>query len=267
MSKYTNHQVDLVAEPENIQVVSSGPEGAVTLVALGPGLASMDSGDVKSNLACTQNGIALTATITRSADFHGFVAQNFIWRPRFTIVLALRKPEIVVQAVWRMRLSTGAEQTHAWSPPFPDRKYPITVTETVRSSSSPAADGQGSPIKIEIKPAQTAVKNNEDFSVDITIRNTSSVEQLLEVMSCSYSMQWTLDNPSVRLVREACEKNIPIKISLKPGQAFERAVLARVVLASGNGQSESVTFRLGFIGAASKPPPIWSNHVTVSVTR
>ena len=154
-------------KPDTINVVSNGPEGKVTVVAFGPLLGPMDdSTDVKTDLACTQNGLELTAMITRSANFHGAIAQNVIWVPRITIVLALRQPEIAVQAIWRMRLTTGAEQTHAQTPPFPDRAYPITVTETVRSASAPVANGQDFPVKVEIKPAQTAVKNNEAFSVN-----------------------------------------------------------------------------------------------------
>ncbi|MGB9407374.1 MAG: hypothetical protein WCA89_07545 [Terracidiphilus sp.] len=143
-----------------------------------------------------------------------------------------------------------------------------------------AVYGQPSPLKVEIKPAQTVVKNNEVFSVDTTIRNTSSAEQSLQVLYCCYSTQWTADNPLVHVdCAESCMHNFPHKTKLKPGDAYEKTVLVRVALAAGKGQSETVTFRLGFedptYGTVTTYrgvsrmwiPPRWSNAVTVSVTR
>ncbi len=121
--------------PDTINVMSNGPEGEVTIAVFGPLLGPMDSSDVKTDLACKWNGIELAEKITRSANFHGGVLSNVIWLPKITIVLALRQPEITIQAIWRMRLTNGVEQTHAQTPPYPDRKYPITITETVHSES------------------------------------------------------------------------------------------------------------------------------------
>lgn len=256
--------------PEQVEVVSSGPEGLVTIVALGPLLGSMDSRDVKTDFACTPEGIALTATITRSANFHGGVLQNFIWRPRITIVLALRQSEITVQAIWRMRLTTGAEQTHASSPPYPDQKYPIIVTQTVRSSSAQATNNQDSPLKIEIEATQTIVKNNAIFLVSATIRNTSSNDQVFENWTCGYS-QWTTDNSIVQGGGEDCLKNVRRKEILKPGQSGHWTVPLIVCLQAGSNQQESVTFRLGYqpetVRTEQLFSQIWSNEVKVTVTR
>ncbi len=105
---------------------------AVTVIALGPVLGSMDSPTVETDLACTAKGVVLTATITRSADYHGAAAKNVLWRPKIEIAVVLRQPEGIFEATWRMRLTTGAEMDHARTPSYPDQKYPITVTTTVR---------------------------------------------------------------------------------------------------------------------------------------
>ncbi|MGI8992531.1 MAG: hypothetical protein ACR2I2_23490 [Bryobacteraceae bacterium] len=125
--------IELLAE-ETSATPSRGGGKPVTIVAHGPILGSMDSPEVKTALACTPNGFRLTAMITRSAGFHGAALQNVNWRPKITIAFAGRQPEIVFQAVWRMRLSTGIELDHAQTPPYPNEKYPIIIAKTVQSA-------------------------------------------------------------------------------------------------------------------------------------
>jgi hypothetical protein len=133
-----------------------------------------------------------------------------------------------------------------------------------------AVYGQSPPLKVEIKTAQTAVKNNEEFTLSATILNTGKDEQMFEVWSCGY-LEWTVDNPSLQVVGEDCLRNIPYKVKLKPGESGHWEVPVRVELPGGSGQHESVTFRLGFqtatYGTEPEIPPIWSNALTVSVTR
>jgi len=121
-----------IAPPQASETTPGAAGKAVTVIALGPVLGSMDSPDVKTDVACTRKGIRLTATVTRSADYHGGVRQNVLWRPKIEVVVVLRQPEVSFEAIWRMRLTTGAELDHAQTPPYPDRKYPITVTAMVR---------------------------------------------------------------------------------------------------------------------------------------
>jgi hypothetical protein len=134
-----------------------------------------------------------------------------------------------------------------------------------------AAYGQSPPLLVEIKPAQTVVHSNEEFLVSTALRNTSSEVQVLGVMSCSYPSQWAADNTSVYVSQVSCLRNVLFRISLKPGEAYERTLSVHVELASGKGQLESVTFRLGFQDenppTVPRVPRIWSNAVTVSVTR
>ncbi len=135
-----------------------------------------------------------------------------------------------------------------------------------------AVYGQSSDLKVEIQPAQTVVKNNEDFSVSTVIRNTGKNEQKLAVLLCCYSMLWTTDNPFVHTdCIEGCARNSAIRIQLKPGQIYEKTVRVRVEIGAGRDRNEPVTFRLGLNAATyrSEPkiPTIWSNAVTVNVTR
>ena len=134
-----------------------------------------------------------------------------------------------------------------------------------------SAFGQVSPIEVEVKVVQAAVKENETFSVSTAIYNTGSVGEVLKVWTCSYPMQWKSNSPIVNVNEVPCLQNVPFKIRLKPGEAYERAVTARVELSAGKSLTQSVTFRLGFqpatYGTEPEPRRIWSNAVTVSVTR
>jgi hypothetical protein len=119
--------------PERIEIAPSSvtTSAALTTVAIGPILGSMDSRVVKTALACTTTGFSITATITRSADFVGGVHKNVLWRPRITVAVVLRKADVTYQATWRMRLTTGAEVDNSQTPPYPRETYPIVVTRSL----------------------------------------------------------------------------------------------------------------------------------------
>ncbi|HYA42117.1 MAG TPA: hypothetical protein VEF34_12485 [Syntrophobacteraceae bacterium] len=120
-------------KPETIEIIAKAE--ATKLIARGPVLGSMDSPEIKTDLSCTAKGFVLTATITRSADYHGAVLQNENWWPRITIAVVPRQCEIVFQTIWKMRLTDGSEVDHAKTPPlYLDRKYPITVTKKIYSA-------------------------------------------------------------------------------------------------------------------------------------
>jgi hypothetical protein len=134
-----------------------------------------------------------------------------------------------------------------------------------------ASYGQDSPLKVELKPAHTTVNNYQPFQVATAIRNTGAAEQLLDVWSCSYSTQWISDNPNVHLNLVVCKKNDLIHLKVESGKDYEKPLSIRVELPAGDGQPESVTFRMGFKNATfvtGQPDlPIWSDPVTITVTK
>jgi len=120
------------AQQATIETEASARETKeITVVAKGPVLGSMDSEKLSTDLACSNDGLVFTATITRSANYHGAVAQNVLWFPRITIVVGPLQREIALQTVWNMRLTNGRMLDHARTPPYPEQKYPITVTKTL----------------------------------------------------------------------------------------------------------------------------------------
>src|SRR5438309_727354 len=77
-----------IANPRpEISQESASAGNTVTLVAIGPVLGGMDSPDVKTDLACTTDGVAVTATITRSANYTGSILRNVIWRPSISMTI------------------------------------------------------------------------------------------------------------------------------------------------------------------------------------
>ena len=135
-----------------------------------------------------------------------------------------------------------------------------------------AAGGQLQPLRAEIKLSQTVVKNNEDFSVTATIRNTGTHEEMLEVWTRSYPSQWRADSPAVKTNATDCLQNSAGMVPLSPGKTYTRQVSVHLAVKDSGGR-QLVTFRLGYgtdpyfgtIEPAPKSPAIWSNAVTVSV--
>lgn len=107
------------------------PAGIVHIIAIGPVLGSMDSRAVRIHSVCTKTGVSLSATITRSAFFHGSVLQNLIWRPQIAIVARLPSPEASFKITWRMRLTNGVEVSHAQTPTYPMQRYPVILVRQI----------------------------------------------------------------------------------------------------------------------------------------
>jgi len=133
-----------------------------------------------------------------------------------------------------------------------------------------AACGQDSPTRVEIKVAQSTVKNNQEFLVSTTLRNVGTDEQSMRIWSCSYPQQWIADNPAVHIAGAACKKNDVFRVRLKPGETYERALSIHIKVAAQRLAQKPVTFRLGFEPANYEKTgvgsPLWSNAITVDVT-
>jgi hypothetical protein len=102
-----------------------------TVTLFGPILGSMDSKDVKVKSACTAMGWKLTSWIERSSEYTGAAAKNARWRPKIEVVLALRQPGSALQAIWRMRLTTGDEIMNGQTPGEPAQRFPIVLSTTL----------------------------------------------------------------------------------------------------------------------------------------
>jgi hypothetical protein len=112
--------------PERIEPVAGSTPPAVMLLATGPMLGSMDSREVATSVECATDGATVTATLTRSADYAGGVKKNVLWRPTLSMKV-LPRAAAMLRVTWRMRLTTGAEQERAQTPPYPELRYPRRV--------------------------------------------------------------------------------------------------------------------------------------------
>ena len=111
--------------------------GVVTITAVGPALGSMDSRNLETDLSCSPEGVILTATIVRSADFQGAALKNVLWRPKISVTFSLRRDPALFRLSWAMRLTTGAAVSRAATPPFAERSYPVAL-EKMMSLARPA---------------------------------------------------------------------------------------------------------------------------------
>jgi hypothetical protein len=91
----------------------------------------MDSREIQTDLKCTDKGFALTATITRSADYQGDVLKNVFWQPKIVLAVELHARDITFESTWRMRHSTGSELKQAETPPYPSQTYPLVLSKKI----------------------------------------------------------------------------------------------------------------------------------------
>lgn len=137
------------------------------------------------------------------------------------------------------------------------------------------AVGQDRSFSIQIKVDQTQVKNKEPLGVVATIRNTGTAEEELRTWACGFPSEWISDNTDVYLHQVNCVQDTMKQVKLKPGETYKSKVPVYVQLPSDQMSQKPITFRLGFGNAfhyGDKKPDqrgraIWSNAVTVSVTR
>jgi hypothetical protein len=129
---------EMSQEPSIEIVGSSSPTSTskgikkLVVVALGPMLGSMDSHQVETDLKCTEKGLALTVMLTRSAYYQGSHLKNVLWKPKIQLTMVLHQPEAILETTWKMRLTTGAPVHHTRIPPYPDQKFPIILSKTLR---------------------------------------------------------------------------------------------------------------------------------------
>lgn len=134
-----------------------------------------------------------------------------------------------------------------------------------------AVYSQNSPLKVKITVPTTTFRNNEKIYVAAAILNTGATEQVLVVMMCP---EWTSDSAVIHVDARSCLKNIPRKVPLRPGEEFRSVVHTHVELPDGQSNPDRVTFRLGyhipaFLGneVTPKVQPLWSNSVSITITR
>lgn len=129
-----------VPSPDRVEVQALNPSPATPrmpgdsqmVVAIGPLLGSMDSPDVKTNVACSADGdVTISAMISRSHNFTGSVTRSISWRPKLTFAVSPIKPSTRVSVVWTMSLDSGSPVHITVTPPFDLQVYPITASTLI----------------------------------------------------------------------------------------------------------------------------------------
>ena len=148
------------------------------------------------------------------------------------------------------------------------------VAVLVLTSDSPHAFASDPLFRLEARVTPAIIADGRVFTANVTIRNTSQDEQSLQTTQCTYGdWNWKSDQAPLRVEYHpgaACEKNRVVYVRLKPGDAFNEAL---PILPTLPAATKSLTFRLGFdprLGSGTSVqtlPSVWSNSVTVSVTK
>jgi hypothetical protein len=140
--------------------------------------------------------------------------------------------------------------------------------------ATPLATAQQEPLKAEISWTGETVRNADSFSLTAALQNTSSSERSLTIWTCPVSAQWVPDNPVVRVNQATpCQQPVVSVIRIRSGEKHMETITLSIRLPSNRAIPNSVTFRLGFSeltrlsDVAHKKPSVWSNAVTISVTK
>jgi len=130
-------------------------------------------------------------------------------------------------------------------------------------------------VRVEAGTAEAVLHYGRDFAVNVTIRNTSAEEQVLQTNLCDYgAWSWTSDNPRVQPLpqpQSVCEKNALAYLKLLPRETYRTILHARIAGSGGQDPPKSMTFRLGLqiqlgYGASAAPSPyVWSDPITVRI--
>jgi hypothetical protein len=127
-----NTKPEIVAAPK--ASVPGAKRNASVVIAYGPILASANNApDLKTDLACTPQGISLVVTMTHLGD--GDASKNALWRPKITLTVSGRRQNAVFVTIWKMRGQDNAEVTHVQTPPYPEQQYPVVVRTRLFSTA------------------------------------------------------------------------------------------------------------------------------------
>jgi hypothetical protein len=123
--------------------------------------------------------------------------------------------------------------------------------------------GVAEPLAVKARAAKTTVRRNKPFDVRVRVVNASEATQTFRVMSHSWFEHWKTSNATVTVDGWLCEKNFPVTVTLKPGEAYEKTLPMLVTKAE---PGASVSFKMGFTPIDSKQT-YWSGKVTVQVEK
>lgn len=114
---------------------------------------------------------------------------------------------------------------------------------------------------VEARPSKTEVRVNEPFEIALQVDNTTSSNQTVRIMSCSWYDEWQISNTNVIPKLWVCTMNFAIDVTIPPGGAYTNE-MEMSVGASFSG--ETLSFRMGFTPIGS-PKTFWSDEVTLKI--
>ena len=98
-----------------------------------------------------------------------------------------------------------------------------------------------------------------DFKVALRVENTSTTNQTVRVMNCSWDAEWEISNPSIAFRGGICTKNVDYQFVIPPGSAYtNEADLCVAAPVPGS----ALTFRVGFTPIGG-PGTSWSDELRV----
>ena len=130
------------------------------------------------------------------------------------------------------------------------------------------------PLRVKIETAQVSVKTGQRVPVSTWVRNSGSTDATVEIWACAFPEEWVVDNPSIEIEQQNCVAENRSSIILKSGGEYQRDLMIVVHSGVANFDQKELNFRMGFRNGVfrdekhqPKTGPVWSNSVTLKVTK
>ena len=142
----------------------------------------------------------------------------------------------------------------------------LTFTQTVKIEK----------YSLTIEKSQIKIDNKNSFLiVPTSLKNNSNDTLKFYSMSCSWQLFYLVDNKNLKIELVGCDKNIPIILTLNPGQI--RTIEIKLLINQKIDKGTEIKFRIGFNllrkldnqkmfdfkDVLNKKNVIWSNMITM----
>ena len=127
----------------------------------------------------------------------------------------------------------------------------LVAADPVTNAAIQSKEAQ--PFKVIVIPATNRVHLKENFKVAVKVRNQTSTNQNLCVMSCSWAQHWKTDSDFiVSHAMFVCWDNSPMRINLPPGDSYEKELPLWIPQPV---STNKISFRMVF-NPLNCPPPL-----------
>jgi hypothetical protein len=116
-------------------------------------------------------------------------------------------------------------------------------------------------LRVVVILSKTEVRIKESFKVALRVENSTTTNQTVRVMSCSWDEEWKTSNTNISWIGWVCTRNIDRNVEIPSGGAYTNEL---EMLISAPISEKTLSFRMGFTPIDSKQT-FWSDDVQLHI--